>query len=233
MKILRARYWIILLLISVASINSCNRPDKNDPSKAEPAVATPDTPNNPPVVSTTPINPGTTTMPKPSSEIPQPSQPSIPAGSMPILRPQQLAEFHPRLPDFMLSKVKEVDQNQEAQSIILFRYIDDTSRYIISKIMDANEKGAGKLIMGISDMQKKGQETRVVEGESITSYYLEIKGMPAIKAYIASRREATLFILVGDHRAVSLREFNVSSPDHLVEAAKTIDFAKFESLARN
>lgn len=99
--------------------------------------------------------------------------------------------------------------------------------------MDANESVASKQIMDISQMQKKRHETKVVDGESITSYYTEINGMPAVKAYISSKKVATLFVFVGDHRAVAFRENKVSSSDHLVEAAKTIDFKKLETLSRN
>ena len=157
---------------------------------------------------------------------------SAPIGSIPILRSEQLAEFHPRLPDFILSKVQVRDEEKESQSIILFKFRADTTRTLRSTVMDANETAASKLIMQISEMQKKKQETKVVAGESITSYYTEIKGMPAIKAYIPSKNLATLFVFVGDHRAVALRESNVRSTDHLIESAKTIDFKKFENLSR-
>ena len=157
---------------------------------------------------------------------------SAPIGSVPILRPEQLVEFHPRLPDFTMSKVQVTDNKDEAQSIIFFKYRQDTTRVLRSIIMDVNEKASGKLIYEMSQMAHKKEESRVVEGESITSHYLEINGMPAIKAFIPSKNAATLYILVGDHRAVSLHEYRVKSTDHIVEAAKTIDFKKLETLKR-
>lgn len=239
MKNIRISRSNILLFIIAVSIISCNRPEGKDPGKSDqPANVVPDTSKSPRVgqAPTTPANSITT---GPSAEVipglPQSSDPnrSAPIGSIAILRPQQLAEFHPRMADFNLSKVKEIDEKTEAQSIILFRARNDTSRTIKSTIIDINEKGGSKLIKEMSQIQKAGHETRVVEGESVTSYYTEIKGMPAIKAYIPSKTVATLYILVGDHRAVVLREYKVTSADHLVEAAKTIDLKKFETLSRN
>ena len=229
----------ILLFIVALSFNSCNRPEGKDPTKNDqPAIAQVDTPKpNPP--SQVPMGSGNVVIPMPSTgvmpELPQSPgmDRSAPIGSIPLLRPQQLAEFHPRLPDFNLSKAKEVDEKDEVQSVILFRNRKDTSRTIKSTIIDINEKGASKLIKEMAIIQKAGKETRVVEGESITSYYVKIKDMPAIKAYIASKNVANLYILVGDHRAVVMREEKVASADHLVEAAKTIDFKKLETLSRN
>lgn len=229
----------ILLFIIAFSMSSCSRPEGKDPSKADPLSSNISDSTKVTLPTVSPVNPGNSVIPLPSTdvmpEMPQSSDPNrlTPVGSVPILRPQQLAEFHPKLPDFLLSKVKEVDEKTEAQSIILFRARTDTSRTIKSTIIDINERGSSKLVKEISQIQKAGHETRIVEGESITSYYTEIKGLPSIKSYIPSKTVATLYILVGDHRAVILREYKVSSPDHLIEAAKTIDFKKFETLSRN
>ncbi len=241
-----------IFLVILASLSACNRPEGKDLSKNDPTNnAVIDTPPAPPApVVQTPMPMGSSQnsvpqspndvklIPTPSIIIPQDAQhPEAngkpPIGSVPILRPEQLAEFHPKIPDFMMSKVQVHDDPNEAQSIIIFKYRNDTTRAIRSTIMDANERVASKLIWQMSQMVKKKQETQVVDGESITSYYLVINGMPAIKAYIPSKTVATLFVLVGDHRAIALRESNVKSADHLVEAAKTIDFKKFESLSRN
>ena len=132
-----------------------------------------------------------------------------------------------------MSKVQVTDKKDEVQSIIFFKFQKDTSRVIRSIVMDVNERASGKLIYEMSQMATKKEETRVVSGESITSHFLVINDMPAIKAYIPSRTEATLYVLVGDHRAISLHEYNVKSPDHLIEAAKTIDFKKLETLQRD
>ncbi len=229
----------ILVVIIVFSISSCNRPEGKDPSKSDqPSSNSIDSSKVTPPTSS-PVNPGNSVIPLPSTgvmpEIPSSSDADRLAaiGSVPLLHPQQLAEFHPRLPDYLLSKAKVVDEKNEAQSVVLFRMRSDTSRTIKSTVIDINERGASKLIKEMSQIQKAGHETRIVEGEAITSYYTEIKGMPAIKAYIPSKTVATLYVLVGDHRAVVLREEKVSSADHLVEAAKTIDFKKFETLSRN
>jgi len=230
----------ILLFIVTLSVNSCNKPEGKDPIKNESnvpiaidtaatQVQTPPSANSqdPHVV---PM-PSTGTMPQLSQSVDVDHL--APIGSVPLLHPQQLVEFHPKLPDFLLSTVQEIDKKDEAQSIIFFKLQSDTSHKLKSTIIDINEKGASKLIKEMAHYQKAGHETRVVDGESITSYYIDIKGMPAIKAYIPSKSVATLYILVGDHRAVVLREEKVTSADHLVAAAKTIDFKKFETLSRN
>ena len=238
MKNFRLIGYCILLFIFTANINSCNKPEGKDPSKSnQSANGIADTPK---VASPTPSANSENKIVLKSSNgvmpsLPQPTdaQRLAPVGSVPLLRPGQLAEFHPRLPDFNLSKAKVVDEKKEAQSIILFRMRSDTARTIKSTIIDVNELGASKLIKEMAQIQKAGHETRVVEGEPITSYFTEIKGMPAIKAFIPSKSVATLYVLVGDHRAVVLREEKVTSADHLIQAAKTIDFKKFETLSRN
>ena len=236
-------------ILFLMAASSCNRPEGKDLSKSDPTNNTIiDTPSNPqPASSPTPMGSqkGNTEQ-QPSNEVRLIPTPSVtipennrnpnagaPVGSVPILRPEQLVEFHPRLPDFFMSRPQIHDDPKEAQSIILFKYKNDSTRTLRSTVMDANERAAAKLIWQISQMQTKKEETQVVDGESITSHYLEINGMPAIKAYIPSKSVATLFILVGDHRAIALRESHVQSTDHLVEAARTIDFRKFENLTRD
>jgi PBP1b-binding outer membrane lipoprotein LpoB len=243
------RYYILILLITVV-LSSCNRPEGKDLSKGDPTNnAVVDTPSATPAQTPTSVGSSkdasgqqppndVTLVPNPTGTMPGNIPPSdanhsAPIGSVPILHSEQLAKFHPRLPDFLLSKVQVHDDQKEAQSIIIFKFRNDTTRTLRSTVMDANESAASKLIWEMSQMQAKKQETKVVDGESITSHYLQIGGMPAIKAYIPSKTVATLFVLVGDHRAIALRESHVKSADHLVEAAKTIDFKKFETLIRN
>jgi hypothetical protein len=237
----------LLLFIIAASIISCSRPEGKDLSKGDPTNTTKDSSSStqtPSPVPSSKVNAAeeesddVTLMPTPGGSLPDIIRKSdvdrsAPIGSVPILRPEQLAAFHPRLPDFDMVKPQIDDDPKEAQSIIFFKYRNDTSRILRSIVMDANERAASKLIWQMSRMQAKKEETEVVGGESITSHYIEINGMPAIKAYIPSKTVATLFVLVGDHRAVALRESHVQSADHLIEAAKTIDFKKFESLSRN
>ncbi|MEP7234531.1 MAG: hypothetical protein ABI778_04470, partial [Ignavibacteriota bacterium] len=104
---------------------------------------------------------------------------------------------------------------------------------INATVMEGNERAAAILIDQMSKIQQTKEDTRVVEGEKVTGYFVRINGMPAVKTYIASRQVARLFILIGDHRGISLRETHATSADHIVEAAKTIDFDKFEHLERN
>jgi hypothetical protein len=238
----------ILLIIIAAGLISCNRPEGKDLSKSDPTNnIVVDTPSAPPAPSSPTPSSGASAedqsnevklIPTPSGVIPDNAQPPLangkaPIGSVPILRPEQLAAFHPKLPDFYMVRPQIHDDAREAQSIIFFKYKNDTTRTIRSIVMDANERAASKLIWDMSQMATKKEETKVVAGESITSHYLEINGTPAIKAYITSRQVATLFVLVGDHRAISLWESHVPSADHLIEAARTIDFKKLETLSRN
>jgi len=249
MKNFVVKRYNLLLFIAAAFFTSCNRPEGKDLSKGDPTNnVIVDTLKTLPAQTPTPVGPSNAPQPEASNEVtlvpnspggmpeavpPSDVNRSAPIGSVPILRPEQLAEFHPRLPDFNLAKVNVVDKPDESQSIILFKYRDDTTRTLRSTVIDINERAGGKLIFEMSQMQMKKQETKVVDGESITSHYLKISDMPAIKAYITSKNLATLYILVGDHRAVVLREHNVTSPDHIVEVAKTIDFKRLETLTRN
>ena len=229
------RRYFLLLVIAAAVSAACNKPEGKDQSKIDPTpgvvVDTPKhpSPSDPGVSTQSPSPTGITLVP---NDVTDPNK-DIPIGSMPLLRPEQLTQFHPRLPDFILDKAKVIDEKLEAQSIILFRFKDDTSRTLKSVVIDANEKASAKLIGEMTQMQKNGKETRMVDGEPVTSYYTVINGMPAIRAYIPAKTLATLYILVGDHRAVVLREYKTSSTDHLLKAAQTIDFKTFEKLNRN
>ncbi|MFI5263472.1 MAG: hypothetical protein ACHQM6_03050 [Candidatus Kapaibacterium sp.] len=252
MKNISMSWRAILLVLIAATLFSCNRPEGKDLSKSDPTnnviVDTSSRPTGTTSPTPTASGPSAQTsgqeesndvklIPAPSAVIPDAAYPpangKAPIGSVPVLRPEQLVAFHPKLPDFYMVKPQIHEEAREVQSIIFFKYKNDTTRTIRSIVMDANERAASKLIWDMSQMSTKKQETEVVAGESITSHYLEINGMPAIKAYIASRQVATLFVLVGDHRAISLRESHVTSADHLIEAAKTIDFKKLEAMTRN
>ena len=180
-----SRYSILLLIIA-ASISSCNRPEGKDLSKGDPTNnAVVDTPSAPPAQTPTPVGSSkeasgqqssndVTLVPNPTGTMPGNVPPSdanhsAPIGSVPILHPEQLAEFHPKLPDFLMSKVQAHDDQKEAQSIIIFKFRNDTTRTLRSTVMDANERAASKLIWQMSQMQKKKQETQVVDGEAFHS----------------------------------------------------------------
>ena len=231
--------YFFLLLIIVTGISSCSKHEDKEPVKKDSLATTAsDTHSTLQVKPAEDDEQADAFLPySPGQVIPSPSKVTelsrtAPIGSTPILRSEQMTEFHPRLPDFIIANAEVRDEEKESQSVLHFKFRSDTTRSLRSTIMDINEAGASKLISEITAIQKNKQETRVVGGEAITSYYLEIKGMPAIKAYIPSKELATLFIVVGDHSAISLKEWNVRSADHLIEAAKTIDFKKFETLTR-
>lgn len=154
----------------------------------------------------------------------------IPIGSMPQLRPQVLAQFHPKPKDFTLTKNKDIEEKGIAQSIYFFRYNNDTSRTLRSIIIDQDERVANKLIREMTELRKTGTRTEYPEGEKVTAYYCEVNGASAIKAYIPSKTVATLTILCGDHRVISLREYKATSVDHLLEVARTIDTKKLSEM---
>ncbi len=158
------------------------------------------------------------------------SSKDIPIGSLAQLRPSVLAQFHPKLTDFTLAKNKDIEEKGIAQSIYFFRYTNDTSRTLRSIVIDQDERVANTLIKEMVEIRKTGSRIGYSEGEKITAYYCEVNGASAIKAYIPSKTVATLTILCGDHRVISLREYKATSADHLLEVAKTIDTKKLSEI---
>jgi hypothetical protein len=54
--------------------------------------------------------------------------------------------------------------------------------------------------------------------------------MPGAKAYLASKKVATLTVVVNPHRLIQLREDKVGSADHLMEVSKYLDVKKFAEM---
>lgn len=158
------------------------------------------------------------------------SSKNMPVGSMPQLRASVLAQFHPKVKDFTMTKNKDIEDKGIAQSIYFFRYNNDTSRTLRSIIIDQDERVANKLIREMTELRKTGIRIGHSEGEEVTAYYCEVNGAPAIKSYIPSKTVATLTILCGDHRVIALREYKATSVDHLLEVAKTINTKKLSEM---
>ena len=137
------RYYILIIPLAIL-LFSCNRPEGKDLSKSDPTnnvvIDSPSAPHA--AASQTPVQPSPSSgvpagdesnevklIPTPSGVIPGNIQPppggKPPIGSVPILRPEQLAEFHPKMPDFIMVRPQIHDDAKEAQSIIFFKYKKD------------------------------------------------------------------------------------------------------------
>lgn len=154
----------------------------------------------------------------------------VPIGKLPLLHSSTLAQFQPNPAGFYRYRSLANDTLIKAESVAFFRAKDDTTRILRSVIVDQNEQSANSLIKELIEVKARGYKDFGKEGETARAYYTEINGIPALHQYNQYKKAAFLNVLCGDHRLVLLREDKVTSTDHLIEVAKTMDLKRLSEM---
>jgi hypothetical protein len=152
-------------------------------------------------------------------------------GAPNVVPSTSLAQLQPKIPGYQLVQgPSNFDGQGQSHSTALLRSTTDPSRTIRVIIKSDDETMPSGSTPKVNELRQAGSLTDYGQGEPITAYYLQVSGMPAAKAYIASKHVATLTVFVGDHRLIQLREDKVNSSDHLVEVSKYLDVKRLASL---
>jgi hypothetical protein len=156
---------------------------------------------------------------------------NVPLGGVPLLPAATLAQFHPKHPMWpQRGRINNKDVPGVHESITLLKNVKDSTHTIRSTVIDQDERTAHTLINQMSALRKQGSITQYPDGEPVTAYFVQIDNALGSRAYIPSKKVATLTLMIGDHRLIQLREEKAENTDNLMEVAMHIDLRKFESL---
>jgi hypothetical protein len=148
-----------------------------------------------------------------------------------VISSTRLSELQPHIPGYaFVAQPSNFDGQGQGRSTALLKSTADPTKTLRVIIKSEDETMGSSFVQKLNELKRAGSLTDYSQGEPITAHYLQVGGQPAAKAYIPSKRVATLTVFVGEHRLVQLREDKVNSADHLLEVSKYLDIKRFAAM---